>query len=142
MSKFALMLGVAAICGGLVTQAKAETVYFTSENRAYLSDWVLERNGGCPAGSTLIKREHWLRDPSYRCEVLPGQRTVFYRPGTSLPRTVTYTELPSTVVEHLPTAPDGTTYVTSDNNIYLIKPQTRTVVDSVTVVGPPVRDDE
>lgn len=139
MKKLTLMLGVAALAGGLTvaaSAAQAETVMFTTQNRTYLSDWIMETNNGCPAGSTLVKEKHLLRDPSYRCIAPRGRKTVFYAPGTVIPQTVTYTELPSTVVSHLPAAPAGQVYVTSDNNVYLLNRENRTVVDAVTIVQP------
>lgn len=139
MKKLTLMLGVAALAGGLTVAApaaNAETVMFTTQNRTYLGDWIMETNKGCPAGTTLVKEKHLLRDPSYRCIAPRGQKTVFYAPGTVIPQTVTYTELPTTVVEHLPAAPAGQIYVTSDNNIYLLNRENRTVVDAVTIVQP------
>lgn len=139
MKKLTLMLGVAAIAGGLTVAApaaNAETVMFTTQNRTYLGDWIMETNKGCPAGTTLVKEKHLLRDPSYRCMAPRGQKTVFYTPGTVIPQTVTYTELPTTVVQQLPTPPAGQIYVTSDNNIYLLNRDNRTVVDAVTIVQP------
>lgn len=136
MKKITHLLGVAAVCCGLAAPAFAETVYLTSENRAFLTDWVITKNGGCPPGSTMIKEDHWLRSPSYRCVVPRGSTTVYYKPGMTLPTTVHYDPLPTTIVERLPSPPEGEVYVTSDNNIYLIKPDTRTVVDSVSVVVP------
>jgi hypothetical protein len=139
MKKLPLMLGVAALAGGLTVaapSANAETVVFTQQNRTYLGDWIMETNNGCPSGTTLVKEKHLLRDPSYRCIAPRGQKTVFYTPGTVIPQTVTYTELPTTVVQQLPPPPSGQVYVTADNNVYLLNRENRTVVDAVTIVQP------
>jgi hypothetical protein len=137
MTKASLMLGVAAICGALfATAAQADTITFTTKQRAVIGDYVVKSAGGCPAGSTMVKEEHLLRDDSIRCVVPRGAKTVYYAPGTVIPSTVTYSELPTTVVSQLPPPPSGEVYVTADSNVYLIKPETRTVVEAVTVVGP------
>lgn len=133
MKKLALMLGVAAIFTAGV--ASAETTYtLTTQHRALIGDWMVKTNG-CPAGSTAVREKHLLRDDSIRC-VVPRDRTVYFQPGATIPQTVTYTELPTTIVSQLPAPPSGEVYVAADGNVYLIKPETRTVVEAVTVVGP------
>jgi hypothetical protein len=133
------MLGAAAICGGLMASApaKAQTITIEDRDRMLLSDWVYINNKGCPPGSTRMKKEHFLGlgKPTYRCVVPKNSNVTFYQPGTVLPQTVTYTELPSYIVDALPPPPSGQVYVSADNAVYLIKPETRTVVDSVTVIG-------
>ena len=138
MKKLTLMLGVAAVCGGMMTSApvRAETYVLQTENRVMLSDWVIAQNRGCPIGSVSVKKEHLLRDPSYRCMVPKTSKMVVYQPGTAIPSTVTYTNLPEEVTLKLPAPPKDQIYVSSDNNVYLIKRDNRTVVESVTVVGP------
>ncbi len=154
MTKMKTFLGLAVVCAGLMTGAAAQaqdnamtsssstttttTRYFAPEQRTVVSNWIMQQNKDqCPAGTTRIKETHLmgLRDPSYKCIAPKGSTMTFYKPGTVLPSTVTYTELPSTVVTQLPPAPEGEAYVTTDNNVYLVNKQTRTVVDGVTVVG-------
>jgi hypothetical protein len=66
--------------------------------------------------------------------VIPKGATVtYYQPGTVIPSTVTYTALPATVTTRLPAAPSGEMYVTSGSGVYLINPDTRTVVDTIKV---------
>lgn len=137
MNRFALMLGTVAVCGAVLAgPAKAETIILTEQDRAFLTDWIIEKNHGCPPGSTVIKEEHLLRSPSYRCVVPRGSSVVYLQPGMTIPETVTYTVLPDPVIQRLPPPPAGQIYVTADNNVYLIQPETRTVVEAVTVVGP------
>ena len=155
MTKMKTFLGLAVVCAGLMTAGIANaqdtasssstqtttttTRYFQPEQRTIVSNWIMQQNKDqCPAGTTRIKETHLfgLRDPSYKCLAPKGSTMSFYKPGTVLPSTVTYTDLPSTVVTQLPAAPEGEAYVTSDNNVYLVNKQTRTVVDGVTVVGP------
>ena len=146
-------LGLAVVCAGLMTGAVAHaqttatssqtttttTRYFAPEQRTVVSNWIMSQNKDqCPAGTTRVKETHLfgLRDPSYKCIAPKGSTMTFYKPGTVLPSTVTYTEVPQTLVTQLPAAPEGEIYVSADNNVYLINKQTRTVVDGVTVVGP------
>lgn len=136
MKNIVMILGVAALCGGFATTAGADTVYLTSDSRAVLHDYVISKNGGCPPGSTRVKEDHWFRGPTYSCVVPKGSNVVFYKPGTVIPETVHYEMLPTTVIEKLPTPPSGEVYVTADNNVYLVQPETRTVVEAVTLVGP------
>ncbi|HYD17002.1 MAG TPA: hypothetical protein VEF76_00820 [Patescibacteria group bacterium] len=139
MKKLTLMLGVAVLAGGIFVaapSAQAETVVFTQQNRTYLGDWIMETNKGCPAGTTLVKEKHLLRDPSYRCIAPKGSNVMYFKPGQVIPQTVTWQELPTTVVQQLPPPPSGEVYVTDSTNVYLVKPETRTVVDAVTIVQP------
>lgn len=131
MKKLALMLGVAAIFAA--GTASAETYTLTTQHRALIGDWMVKTNG-CPAGSTAVREKHLLRDDSIRC-VVPKARTVYYKAGATIPQTVTYTELPTTIVSQLPAPPAGEVYVAADGNVYLIKPESRTVVEAITVVG-------
>jgi hypothetical protein len=136
MKKLALMLGTAAILAASGA-AYADTIVLQDQDRVLLTDYLYINNKGCPAGSTAVKREHWmgLAKPTYRCVVPKNSNMVVYKPGTALPATVTYTELPKYIVESLPPPPSGEVYVSTDAGVYLINPQTRTVVDSVTIVG-------
>lgn len=136
MSKLAKFLSMAVVAGALVSgAAQAETVYLTTESRTYVSDWVIAQNNGCPPGTTLVKKEHLLRNDSYRCVAPRNAGVVFYKPGTIIPKTVTYTALPTEVVAKLPAPPTGQIYVSANNNVYLLDPESRTVVDGVAVVG-------
>lgn len=139
MKKLAIIAGAVAICGGLLAAipAQAQTITIEDRDRMLLSDWVYINNKGCPPGSKPMKKEHFLGlgKPTYRCVVPKASNVNFYQPGTVLPQTVTYTELPSYLVDALPPAPSGQVYVSADNAVYLIKPETRTVVETVTLVG-------
>jgi hypothetical protein len=139
MKKITGILSLALVFGGLVaaTQARTETIVLRDNDRTLLSDWVIFNNQGCPPGSMMVKTKHLFRSSSHRCTVPQGKTVTFYKTGSILPTTTTYTELPSYVVEQLPPPPSGDIYVTADNNVYLINPSTRTVVESVRVVGSP-----
>jgi hypothetical protein len=147
MKNIPKILGLAMICSGLMTaiavQADAQTTKktvttttFTTNDRMLLGDWVIFNNQGCPAGSMMVKTTHLFGKSSHRCTVPKGSTISYYEPGAVLPSTTTYTELPGYVVEQLPPPPSGEVYVSADNNVYLINPQTRTVVQSVRIIGP------
>lgn len=146
MKNFTKILSLAMICGGLVsgitTQAGAGTVTTTEKimlndnDRMLLGNWVIFNNQGCPPGSTRVKTSYLIGKPTYRCVVPPGRTMTFYGPGAILPRTVIYEKLPGYVLEDLPPPPAGTSYVSANGNVYLINPDTRTVVESVRIVGP------
>ena len=136
MKKFALTLGAAAVLMAAVP-AKADTIVLQDRDRTFITDWYYINNHGCPAGSMPVKREHWmgLAKSTYRCVIPKNSTTVFYKPGMAIPTSVTYTELPSYVVDTLPPPPSGEIYVSADGGVYLINPETRMVVDAVSVVG-------
>jgi hypothetical protein len=60
----------------------------------------------------------------------PGQTVTYYTPGTVLPDTVTYNELPTTVTTKLVAPPPGDVYVAIGGNAYLIDRDKRVVVDA------------
>lgn len=133
------ILGLAVLCGTLaaaVPAAKAETIMLQDRDRWLLSDWVIFNNQGCPPGSMMVKTDRLFGSSTHRCTVPTGTKVTYFERGTTLPTTVKYTELPKFVVEALPPPPAGEIYVAADNNIYLINPQSRTVVETVRVIGP------
>jgi hypothetical protein len=139
MKNLVKMLGMAAVCGGLMTgvasSARADTVILQDQDRIMVRDWFIN-NHGCPPGTVMHEKQRYmgLVHPYHTCEPIKGANVTVFSPGTVIPSTVTYTELPRTVVEKLPAPPSGDVYVTTDTGTYLINPQTRTVVDSVSVI--------
>lgn len=137
MKILAATLGLAVLCGALVQSGpvRAETVILQDQHRDVIREWIYVNNKGCPPGTRLKKTQRYfgLVKPYRNCVPDPAAKVTWYRPGTVLPTTVTYTELPGTVVSRLPPPPPGRTYVTTENSVYLINPETRTVVDTVTL---------
>lgn len=137
MKNFAKILGAVAVCtvaGSMV--AHADTFVLQNSDRDVIRQWVYESNNGCPAGTVMEEKERMLgmMHPYHYCIIPKGQTITFYKPGTVIPDTVTYTTLPETVTTRLPTPPAGEVYVTgADHGIYLVKPETRTVVDTINV---------
>lgn len=104
MKKIATPFALALICAGLLTSVSAKAdVYFRDNDRVILKDYV----------------------------TAPSEKVTFYTPGTVLPETVTYTELPDTVTTKLSPAPAGDVYVSSGGNVYLIQKDSRKIVDAV-----------
>ncbi len=104
MKKLATPFALALIAAGLLASVSAKAdVYFRDPDRVILKDYV----------------------------TAPSENVTFYSPGTILPETVTYTELPSTVTTKLVPAPAGATYVSSGGNVYLINKSDRKIIDAV-----------
>lgn len=109
MKNFVKMLGLAAVCGGLMASAPAKAdTYFRTTDKVILRSYVT-----APTTTTST--------------------VTFYKPGTVLPETVTYSELPTTVTTKLVPAPEGDVYVSEGGNVYLINKEKRVVVDGITV---------
>jgi hypothetical protein len=141
MKNFAKMLALAVLFGSLLagTPAKAwydadgnwhsgrlhridnNRVVFRPTDRTYLRNYIYANGMYCPPGTRPHHR---------RCVARPGN-VVFYRPGTMLPSTVTYSPLPYNVTARLAPAPVGTVYVRANDNIYLINRRDRTIIDAV-----------
>ena len=141
MKPMAKMLGLAVICGALLsgTPAKAwydsdgnwhsghwhsiaeNRVVFRDTDRVFLEHYIDTNGVYCRAGGLAGNKQ---------CVARPGN-DVFYRPGMMLPETVSYEPLPSSVTQRLAPAPTGTVYVRANDNIYLMNQSDRTVVDSV-----------
>jgi hypothetical protein len=104
MKKFATPFALAVICAGLLVSATAKAdIYFRDPDRVVLKEYV----------------------------TAPTERVTFYAPGTILPETVTYTELPTTVTTRLMSPPEGAVYVSSGGNVYLLDKRKRRVIDAV-----------
>jgi hypothetical protein len=136
MKNFAKIMGAAALCTMIgVSVARAETVVLQDSDRDVIREYVYESHGGCPAGTVMTEKQRWfgLVHPQHNCVIPKGATVTFYQPGTVIPDTVTYTQLPTTVTTQLPAAPAGAVYVTSGNGVYLIDPTTRRVVDTINI---------
>ncbi len=106
MKNLATPFALALICAGLLTSISAKAdVYFRDPDRVVLRDYV----------------------------TAPTERVTFYTPGTILPETVTYTELPTTVTTKLVSPPSGAVYVSSGGNVYLIDKSSRKILDAVSL---------
>src|SRR5688572_25504516 len=95
-----------ALAGGIMLSslpAMAE-VFFRTEDRAVLHSYVTT----VPAAESTV---------------------TFFSPGSVLPDTVTYTELPATVTTKLVAPPEGKKIAYIGRNVYLIDPERRMVVD-------------
>ena len=141
MKNLAKMLGIAMVCGALLSGAPAKAWYdsegnwhsgrwhhlsenrvvFREGDRVFLRNYVYANGMYCPPGSVPRHRH---------CVERPGN-VVFYRPGTVLPSEVVYSPLPYEVTERLAPAPYGTVYVRANDNIYLINRRDRTIVDAI-----------
>ncbi len=133
MRNYAKILSAAAVCGVMAASvAHADTVVLGEPDRTVVQEYVYQTNNGCPPGAVMKKETRWfgLVHPEHSCVIPKGTNVTVYQPGMAIPSTVSYTPLPATVVSRLPAAPAGDVYVTSDNQIYLINPTTRTVVQS------------
>ena len=137
MKLFAKFLGAVAVCTVAGTMAAhADTVVLQSTDRDVIREWVYDSHNGCPAGTVMQEKQRYfgLVHPYHNCIIPKGANVTFYKPGTVIPETVTYSPLPETVTTRLPAPPSGEVYVSSsDNGIYLINPTTRTVVDTINV---------
>jgi len=112
MKTFNAFLTAAVIGGSLLASLPAKAdIYFRDNDRVVLHDYVTTTTKTTTTG--------------------PEGTVTYYTPGTALPDTVTYTELPSTVTERLAPAPDGDEYVVMDGNAYLIDRDRRVVVDGL-----------
>lgn len=104
MKNIAKLLSFAVICGATTlahVPAKAD-FYFTDNDRVILR----------------------------RAVVRPAENVTVFSPGTVIPETVTYEELPMEVTRQLSPAPDGDLYVSYGGNVYLID-HDRRVVDTI-----------
>ncbi|MEZ0223595.1 MAG: hypothetical protein ACAH83_03505 [Alphaproteobacteria bacterium] len=104
MKKLATPFALALICAGLLVSATAQAeIYFRDPDRVVLKEYV----------------------------TAPSEQVTFYAPGTIIPETVTYTELPMTVTTRLMAPPSGSVYVSSGGNVYLLDKKKRRVIDAV-----------
>ena len=108
MKNFTRLLSLAIVGGGLIASlpAKADT-YFRDSDRTVLRSYYTTTTT-TPA---------------------PTHTVTYYTPGTVLPDTVTYTELPTTVPTKLVSPPEGSHYVFIDGNAYLVD-HDRRIIDS------------
>ncbi|HTK85600.1 MAG TPA: hypothetical protein VL625_11005 [Patescibacteria group bacterium] len=113
MKTFTRVIGIAVVAGALfaVLPAKAD-VYFKDTDRDVLKSYVTVTPS---TGTTTTTTK---------------TTTTYYQPGTVIPDTVTYSELPTTVVSKLSPPPEGDTYVTIGSNAYLVD-KDRKVVDAI-----------
>lgn len=136
MKSYAKLLSAVALCTVIGSAAaRAEQVVVQDSDRDVIREWVYDTNNGCPPGTVMTKKERWfgLVHPYHNCVIPKGQTVTYYQPGTILPSTVTYSPLPETVTTRLPAPPTGSVYVQSGTGVYLVNPQTRTVVDTIKV---------
>ena len=110
MKNLSKLLGIAIVGGGLMISlsAKADT-YFRDSDRTVLRSY----NTSTTTTTTT-----------------PGDTVTYYAPGTALPDTVTYTELPTSITTKLVAAPKGDEYVAVGRNYYLIDHDKRMVIDA------------
>lgn len=114
MKTFTRVIGVAVLAGGLFASLPASAaIYFKDTDREVLRSYVTVS----PSGSSTTTTK---------------TTTTYYEPGTAIPETVTYSELPTTVVSKLSPPPEGDTYVTVGSNVYLID-HDRKVVDALRI---------
>ncbi len=91
-----------------------------------IREYVRTRRIYCPAGVMPAAGECM--------QPMPTTRTItYYEPGSRLPDTVHYEVMPTTVTTRLMTPPDGAIYVTADDNLYLINPRDKEILDSLNV---------
>jgi hypothetical protein len=145
MKHLAKVLGLAMVCGALLSCAPAKAWYdsdgywhhsrrwrepvreqvagFSEGDRAYLTGFLKANGKYCP--DQPIPR-------AKSCAPRPAV-TSFYPPGTIMPKRVKYARLPSYVTTHLSEAPAGAIYVRSSDNVYLINRKNRTVIDAISL---------
>lgn len=114
MKHMKTLIGLAVIGGTLACTLPARadtTVYFRDNDRTVLRSYVTK-----PATTTTTQTV-----------------TTYYKPGTSIPETVTYTTLPTDVTAQLVPPPPGDQYVIIGDNAYLIDPDKRVVIDATKV---------
>ena len=103
MKNLLMVLSLGVVLGGLTASfpAKAD-FYFTDNDRI-----ILKRVVVAPADTKTV---------------------TYYTPGTVIPETVTYEELPMTISSELTPPPEGDTYVSIGGNVYLID-RDRKIID-------------
>ena len=107
MKKASKLLGLALAGGIIMTSFPVKAaLYFRDTDRTVLHNYV----------TTL---------PA------PESTVTFYNPGTVLPETITYTELPDSVTMKLTAPPTGNKFVAIGRNVYLINPEKRVIVDAI-----------
>lgn len=134
MKSYAKLLSAVALCTVIGSvAARAETLVVQDSDRDVIREWVYESHNGCPPGTVMTEQKRWfgLVHPQHHCVIPQGSTVTYYQPGSILPSTVTYTPLPETITTRLPAPPSGAVYVTSGTGVYLVNPQTRTVVDTI-----------
>lgn len=136
MHKVSYMLGIAMLCGALYAGAALAQPYgFTNRQRAIIGDYVLGTLGGsCPSGSKMVREGKLMVEDSVRCIWSQGSGVTYYPVGAIIPSGVKYTTLPADIVAQLPPPTMGEIYVVIDNNVYLMTPETNTVVAAVMVM--------
>ena len=108
MKTFVKIAGLAVSCGVLIASCPARAdVYFRDNDRTVLRSYVTTE----PASTTT-------------------STVTYYAPGTALPETITYSELPTTVTTRLAPPPPGDKYVIVGRTAYLIEPKKRVVIDA------------
>lgn len=128
MKTFVSLLAMATVAGGLYasTPAAAEfevrynnydRVYFTPRDRTIIRTYVTTQGPGeiCPPG---------MYSTALGCH----EKTTYFVPGTRMPETIYYSELPSDVVMQLEPPPPGMVYVRVDDNVYLMNRTDRSIV--------------
>ena len=104
MKNLLTVLSLAMVLGGLTASLPAKAdFYFTDNDRV-----VLKRVVVAPTDTKTV---------------------TYYTPGTVIPETVTYEELPMTVTSQLTPAPEGDAYVSIGGNVYLID-RDRKIIDA------------
>jgi hypothetical protein len=107
MKTFVKIAGLAIGCGVLIASLPARAdVYFRDTDRPILRSYVATP---APASTGTV---------------------TYYAPGTALPETITYSELPTTVTTRLAPPPPGDKYVIVGRTAYLIEPENRVVIDA------------
>jgi len=110
MEKLTGLLSLAIISGSLMASLPAKAdVYFTNDDRPILRSYATTTTTDS-AGNSVT--------------------TTYYKPGTVLPSTVTYTALPEDVTTKLPPPPPGAEYTIIGNTAYLVSRDKRVVIDT------------
>ena len=107
MKKISKLLTVTLAAGIAMASFSAKAaLYFQDNDRVVLRSYVTT----LPQSSTTV---------------------TYYNPGSVIPETVTYTELPVTVSSKLVAPPQGDKYVVIGRNVYLLNPEKRMIVDAI-----------
>ncbi len=111
---------------GVATYKKVKHTVIRDSDFPVIREYVRTHRIYCPAGVMPAAGECM--------QPMSTTRTVtYYEPGARLPDTVHYEVLPTTVTTRLMTPPDGAIYVTADDNVYLINPRDKEILDSLNV---------
>lgn len=133
------LLGLTIIAVALMSAGSAKAWYDSDGNWHSERIRHVEQNRVVFRDSDRIVLKNYITTNSVRCSDRDHRRhcverrtnSVFYHPGMTLPQTVIYRPLPSTVTTRLTPAPEGTVYVHANDDVYLINRKNRAIIDAV-----------